>query len=252
MFFHREICRSTWKTHTWDWFPVLKNWCFWTLVLEKTLKSPLDSKEIQPINPKGNQSWIFTGKTDAKAATPILWPSDVKNWLFEKDPDAVKDWGQEEKGMTGWDGWTASPIRWTWVWASSGSWWWIGKPGVLQFKGSQRIVHNWATELNSWPFTRVLQVDPPLSIWGLTTFILKNWNEHCPLWQDRWVTLHLLSFHGQVLVGLHAWGLLTELTKLPCEERVPITLLPCLYWDLIYRQSNAQILSVLFDEFWQL
>ena len=64
----------------------------------------------------------------------------------------------------GWHGWTASPIRWTWVWASSGSWWWIGKPGVLQFKGSQRIGHNCATELNSWPFTRVLQVDPPLSI----------------------------------------------------------------------------------------
>ena len=79
---------------------VLKNWCFWTVVLEKTLESPLDYKDIQPVHPKGNQSWIFIGRTDAKAETPILWPPDGKNWLIGKDPDAGKDWRQEEKGTT--------------------------------------------------------------------------------------------------------------------------------------------------------
>ena len=77
-----------------------KNWCFWTVVLEKPLESPLDCRDIKPVNPKGNQSWIFTGRTDAEAETPILWTSDVKNWLIWKDPDAGKDWRQEEKGMT--------------------------------------------------------------------------------------------------------------------------------------------------------
>ena len=77
-----------------------KNWCFWTMVLEKTLESPLDCKEIQPVNPKGNQSWIFNGRTDAEDEAPILWPPDVKSWLIGKDPDAGKDWGQEKKGTT--------------------------------------------------------------------------------------------------------------------------------------------------------
>ena len=80
------------------WVP--KNWCFWNVVLEKTLESPLDSKEIQPVHLKGNQSWLFIGRADAEAETPILWPPDSKNWLFGKDPDAGRDWGQEEKGMT--------------------------------------------------------------------------------------------------------------------------------------------------------
>ena len=79
-----------------SWAP--KNWCFWTVVLEKTLASPLDCKEIQPVHPKGNQSWIFIGRTDAKA--PILWPPDVKSWPIRKDPDAGKDWRWEEKGKT--------------------------------------------------------------------------------------------------------------------------------------------------------
>ena len=81
-----------------SWMP--KNWCFWTVVLEKTLKSPLDSKDIQPVHLKGNQSWLFTGRTDAEAETPILWPPDVKNWLIEKDPDTGRDWKWEEKGKT--------------------------------------------------------------------------------------------------------------------------------------------------------
>ena len=94
------------SSHVWMWELDYKeswateNWCFWTVVLEKTLKSPLDCKEIQPVNSKGNQSWIFTGRTDAEAETPILWPPDMKNQLLGKDPDAGKDWRQEEKGMT--------------------------------------------------------------------------------------------------------------------------------------------------------
>ena len=78
----------------------------------------------------------------------LLWPPDTNSWLIWKDPDAGKDWGQEEKGTRGWDGWMASPTRCTWVWVNSGSWWWTGRPGVLRFMGSQRIRHNWATELN--------------------------------------------------------------------------------------------------------
>ena len=113
--------------------------------VEKTLESPLDCKEIKPINSKGNQSWIFIGRTDAETETPILWPPDLKNWLIGKDPDAGKDWRQEG---TIEDGWLSSPTWWTWVWASFGSWWWTGKPGVLQSMGSQRAGHDWATELN--------------------------------------------------------------------------------------------------------
>ena len=79
---------------------VLKNWCFWTVVLEKTLESPLDCKEILTVHPKGDQSWIFTGRTDAEAETPILWPHDAKNWLIWKDSDTGKDWRWEEKGTT--------------------------------------------------------------------------------------------------------------------------------------------------------
>ena len=87
-----------------------QNWCFWTVVLEKPLESPLDCKEIQPVHPKGNQSWIFIGRTDDEAEIPIVWPPDVKNWLIWKDPDAGKDWRQEEKGttedeMVGWHHW---------------------------------------------------------------------------------------------------------------------------------------------------
>ena len=94
--------------HKESWAP--KNWCFWTVVLEKTLESSLDCKEIKPVNHKGNQSWIFIGRTDAETETPILWPPDAKNWLLRKDPDAGKNWRQEEKGtteavMVGWHHW---------------------------------------------------------------------------------------------------------------------------------------------------
>ena len=81
-----------------SWAP--KNWCFWTVVLEKTLESPLDSKDIKPVNPKGNQPWIFIGRADAEAEVPTIWPPDMKSRLIRKDPDAGKDWRQEEKEMT--------------------------------------------------------------------------------------------------------------------------------------------------------
>ena len=116
------------NSHVWIWELdhkeswALKNWCFWIVVLEKILGSPLDCKEIKPIHPKGDQSWILIGRTDAEAEAPILWSPDAKNWLTGKDPDARKDWKWEEKWMTGRDGWMSSPTRWTWVWASSGSW----------------------------------------------------------------------------------------------------------------------------------
>ena len=133
------------------WAP--KNWCFWTVVLEKTLGSPLDSKEIQPVHPKGNQSWVFIGRTDVEVETPIFWPPDVKSWLW-KDPDVGKDWRKEGEGDNrGWDGWMASPTQWTWVWVNSGSWWWTGRPGVLLFMGLQRVGHDWATELIFLEFT---------------------------------------------------------------------------------------------------
>ena len=94
------------SSHVWMWGLdskecwVPKNWCFWTVVLKKTLESSLDCKEIHPVHHKANQSWIFIGRTDVEAETPILWPPDVKSWLIGKDPDAGKDWGQEEKGTT--------------------------------------------------------------------------------------------------------------------------------------------------------
>ena len=134
----------------------LKNWCLWTVVLEKTLESPLDCKEIQPVHPKGDLSWVFTGRTDAEAETPVFWPPYAKSWLIGKDLDAGRGWGQEEKGTTReWDGWMASLTRQTWVWVNSGSWWWTGRPGLLQFMGSQRVGHDWATELN-WILSEII------------------------------------------------------------------------------------------------
>ena len=140
--------------HVWMWKLdceegwVLKNWCFWTVVLEKTLESPLDCKEIQPVDSEGDQPWDFFGRNDVKAETPGLWPPHAKSWLIGKD------WCWEglgtggERNDRGWDGWMASLTRWTRVWVNSGSWWWTGRPGVLRFMGSQRVDHDWATELN--------------------------------------------------------------------------------------------------------
>ena len=137
----------------------LKNWCFWTVVLEKTLESPLDCKEIQPVHSKGDESWVFFGRNDAKTETPVLWPPHAKSWLIGKESDAGRDWELEEKGMTEdeMDGWHHRLNRRVWV--NSESWWWTGRPGVLQFMGSQRVRHDWVTELNwrtflKWDFRK--------------------------------------------------------------------------------------------------
>ena len=117
-------------------------------MLEKVLESPLDCKEIQLVHPKGNQSWIFIGRTDDEAEAPIFWPPDVKSWLIRKDPDAGNDWRQEEKGqhrMRWLDGITDSMDMSR---VNSRSRWWTGRPGMLWFMGSQRVGHDWATELN--------------------------------------------------------------------------------------------------------
>ena len=161
------------SSHLWMWEFNYKeswapNWCFWTVVLEETFESPWDCKETQSVYPKGNQSWIFIGRTDVEAETPIRRPPDTKNWLIWKDPDAGKDWRQEEKGttedeMVGWH----LPTQRTWVWVNSGSRQWTGKPGVLQSMGLQRDGHGWATELN-WIFHRIYapHLLYPVNCWG--------------------------------------------------------------------------------------
>ena len=130
-----------------SWEP--KNWCFWTVVLEKTLESPLDFKEIQPVHSKGDQSWVFFGRNDAKAETPVLWPPHVKSWVTGKDSDAGRDWGQEEKGTTEDEmaGWHHRPDGREFEWTPG-----VGDgQGGLEYCNSwgRRVRHNWATELNS-------------------------------------------------------------------------------------------------------
>ena len=160
----------TYGCESWDykesWAP--KNWCFWTVVLEKILESPLDCKEIQPVHPKGNQSWIFIGRTDAEAETLVLWPPDVKTywkrlWCWER----LKTGGEEDNR----DGWVATPTRWTWVWASSRSWGWTRKPGILQSIGSQRVGHDWTNLLNLWNPVQMLRETTRSSV---TTLKLTN------------------------------------------------------------------------------
>ena len=131
-----------------SWPP--NNWIFWAVVLEKMLESPLDCKEVQLVYPKGNQSWIFIGRTDVEDETPILWPPAAKSWLIWKDPDAGKDWRQDKKGTT-----EDEMIGWHHlcdgrVWGNSGSCWWTGRPGMLQSMGWQRVGHDWATELTKY------------------------------------------------------------------------------------------------------
>ena len=131
-----------------SWAP--KNSCFWIVVLEKTLESSMDWKKIQPVYPKGNQSWIFIGRTDAEAGNSNTLATWCKELTHQKRPwcwERLKVGG--EGNDTGWDGWMASLTPWTWVWVSSRSWWWTGKPGMLQSMGSQRVRHDWATELNN-------------------------------------------------------------------------------------------------------
>ena len=148
--------------HVWmhceeSWVP--KNWCFWTVVLEMTIENPL---EIQPVHPKGNQSWIFTGRTDAGAETPNTLATWCKELTHLKRPwcwERLKAGGPRDN--RGWDGLMSSPTWWIWVWVSSGSWWWTGKPGILQSVGLQRFGLDWVSELN-WRWDRVAQNTWPL------------------------------------------------------------------------------------------
>ena len=125
----------------------LKNWCFWTVVLEKTLESPLDCKETKLVNPKGSQFWMFIGRTDAEAEAPILWPPDAKNWLIRRPWcwERLKAGGEGDEG--GWDGWIASPTGWKWVLASSGSCWWTGSPACCSARGRKE---SYMTEQLNW------------------------------------------------------------------------------------------------------
>ena len=129
-----------------SWVP--KNWCFWTALLEKTLESPLDYKEIKPVHPKGNQSQIFMGRTDVEAETNTLatWCEELTHWKRPWFWERLKVGGEGDN--RGWDDWMASLTRWTWVCVNSGNWWWTGRPGILQSMGSQRVRQDWATELN--------------------------------------------------------------------------------------------------------
>ena len=133
----------------------LKSWCFWTVVLEKMLESPLNCKEIQLVNPKWNQSWIFiSASAETEAFSDESWNSNTlaisckelthwkRLWWWER----LKAGGEVDD--RGWDGWMASLTRWTWVWINSRSWWWTGRPGMLQSMGLQRVRHNWVTSLH--------------------------------------------------------------------------------------------------------
>ena len=154
-----------------------KNWCFWIVMLEKTLESPLDSQEFQPVHSKGNKSWIFIRRTDVEAETPILWPLDERTDSFEKILDAVKVGGEGDD--RGWDGWMASMNQWTWVWVNSESRWWKRKHGFWLCMGSQRVRHDWETELNRtealnsgklfWDIPSIIfPLSFPLDHWGMT------------------------------------------------------------------------------------
>ena len=143
------------SSHVWmweldynSWAP--KNWCFWTVVLEKTLESPLDCKEIKPVNSKGNQSWVFIHWKDWcwswNSNTLATRCKELTRWKSPWYWERLKTGGEGDD--RGWDGWMVSLTRGSWVWASSGSWWWTGKPGELQSMELQRVGHDWMTELN--------------------------------------------------------------------------------------------------------
>ena len=130
---------------------VPKNWRLWTVVLEKTLESPLDCKEIQPVHPKGDQSWVFIGRTWCWSWNPNILATSCEELTHWNRPWCWEGLGAGGEGDDrGLDGWMASLTRWTWVWVNYGSWWWTGRPGVLWFTGSQRIGHDWANELTNW------------------------------------------------------------------------------------------------------
>ena len=147
-------------------------WFLICISLMKTLESPLDCKEVQPVHPKGDQSWVFIGRTDAKAETPILWPPHEKSWLTGKKPWCLEGLGAGGEGDNRvWDDWIASPTWWTWVWVNSGSWWWRGRSGVLWFMAQKE------SDTTEW----------------------LNWTELNNEW--CWVSFHVLVSHLYVFFG---------------------------------------------------
>jgi len=171
------------NSHVWMWqldnkeIWAPKNWWFWTVVLEKTLESPLDCKEIQPVHPKGNQSWIFIGRTDIlKLKLQYFGHLMQRTDSFEKTLMLGKIEGRRRRDDRGWDGWMASPTWWTWVWVNSGSWWRTGKPDMRQSMGSQRVRHNWATELNWTPYWLQCcwRARDCFWLWGWSCFVLNS------------------------------------------------------------------------------
>ena len=186
------------------WLP--NNWCFWTTVLEKTLESPLDCKEIQSVHSKGDQPWVFFGRADATAETLILWPPNVKNWLTGKDPDAGRVWGQE-KGMTedemaGWHHWLdGCESQWT---PGVGD----GQGGLaLRFMGLQRVGLNWATDLiSSFSWKRWWSVPPPpaATFWGSWNSVTYyHWTSHLALEAD-FIKVSFFDLHDFDWFG--SWG----------------------------------------------
>ena len=163
------------------WAP--KNRCFWTVALEKTLESPLDSKEIQPVHPKGNQTWIFIGRTDAEAETPILLATWCKELTHLIRPWCWKRLKAGREGTTE-DGRMASRTQWIWVWASSGSWWWTGRPGMLKFMGSQR-----ETELSDWTELNWRECRGHLVL--LVSITYKKW---CDMLKVRWLINYVIEW----------------------------------------------------------
>ena len=170
-----------------------KNWCFWNVVLEKTPESPLDSKEIKPVNPKGNQPWILIGRTNAEAETPVLWPLDVKSQLTGKDPDAGKEWGQEEKGTT------------------------------------EDEMVGWHHRLNGHEFKHALgDGEGQESLVCCSPWVAKSWT-----WLSHWTTTHVCSFGQEVGIKLWGGGLcalLCYLSKLWLQLTVLLTIKAAGHW----------------------
>ena len=195
-----------------SWVP--KNWCFWTVVLEKTLESPLNCKEIQPVHPKGDQSWVFSGRTDVEAETPILWPPHVKNWLIGKDPNAGKDWGQEEEGtteneMVGWHhrlnghefGWTLGVGDGQGGLACCGSW------GRKELDTTERLNWNWKCGTLFWVlYLCVLQDFSTLDIGDMNSFQPCLSSEPCSL--CSFLIIHFLALGS--FVTYMCWSVLSS------------------------------------------
>ena len=213
------------------WVP--KNWCFWTVVLEKTLECSLDGEEIQPVHSKGVQPWDYFGRNDAKAEAPVLWPPHVKiHWK--------RLWCWEELGAggeggdPGWDGWMASRTRWTWVWVNSGRWWWTGRPGMLRFMGSQRVGHDWTNELN-WTENQLLLVLFLKAFFGYAWVIIIYFNT---------VFTRYLALPSSVIIYFYfpAWYFLYWLkwNKIKWRLCSLLTCYPCFFHSFATHSASAE------------